>query len=302
MNKKPLVSIGIPLYNDEDYVEESLKSLLNQTYKKFEIIISDDNSTDNSPDICKKYTKKDNRIKYFKNNKNLGEIDNFNQVIRLAKGKYFMWATGHDKWNKGYISKCIQKLEENPKASVCFSYRKYIDKDGDEIKLDKKKLNTLNNPKFIRFIKSIWILCDHVFYGVIKTDKLKKTRGYLYVLGPDHVLRTEMAFQGEFAQIEEELLYMRIHREENQEEAELRRLTRWSKKKEMNFFYLYLPHLATVHEYSLAAIHNINYWWNKCLYTLIAYLVGCIRYAKPITFDIIKFPARFKYIKKYGRK
>jgi len=122
------------IYNDGDFLEEALQSLINQTWKNLEIVICDNCSTDNSQKICEQYARKDDRINYKRSNVNIGEINNFNKAFNLAKGKYFMWASGHDKWDNNYIKRCADKLEENPRASVCFTFRKYIDKDGNEQK------------------------------------------------------------------------------------------------------------------------------------------------------------------------
>jgi len=299
--EKPLVSIGMIVYNDASYLKEALDSLINQTFHNLEIIISDDCSTDDSPKICEEYSRKDDRIKYTRNEENIGEITNINKVANLAQGKYFMWASGHDKWDSSYIEKCVNKLEENPKASVCFTFRKYINESGNEQKIGKIKLDTSNNSQFMGFLKAIWFLCDHVMYGVVRRDALKKTRKYICVLSPDHVLRTELALQGKIIQITEPLFYFRQHRIESYEEVIKRRLSNWSKHKNLRWFYLGLPHWSTIHEYAKGARYNSDNLFKKIIYSATAYLVGGIRYAKVLLKDIIKLPVRIKYVKEYRK-
>jgi glycosyltransferase involved in cell wall biosynthesis len=286
MENKPLVSIGMPLYNDEDFLEESLNSLLNQTFSNFELIISDDASTDNSSEICKKYKDNDKKIKYYRNEKNLGEIANFNKALSFAKGKYFMWASGHDIWKPSFIEKCVEKLESEPSAVACTTFYNHVDTKGNFIKRNTRVFNTINNSKFVGFIKAIWILFDPVIYGVIKTKELKKTRGYLYVLGPDHVVRVELSLFGKFTQIPEPLFSFRKKRKEDTKQADERRLKSWKQFNKMNWFYLKLPHLATVHEYAKSTRLHCDNLFSKIIYSIIAYLVRGLRYGKLIIVDI----------------
>jgi glycosyltransferase involved in cell wall biosynthesis len=88
---KSLVSIGLPVYNAGQYLEEALDSILAQTFEDFELIISDNGSTDNTEAICWSYARRDQRIRYFRNETNLGAAWNFNRVFELASGKYFKW-------------------------------------------------------------------------------------------------------------------------------------------------------------------------------------------------------------------
>lgn len=90
MNRKqPQVSIGMPVYNGEQFLKDALDSILAQTFDNFELIISDNTSTDNTQEICKAYSAKDQRICYYRNEKNLGAAWNFNRVFELARGEYF---------------------------------------------------------------------------------------------------------------------------------------------------------------------------------------------------------------------
>ena len=91
----PLVSIGMPVFNGEDYVEAALDSILTQTFTNFELIISDNASTDRTEEICNDFADSDDRIRYYRQEKNLGAAANFNRVFELSSGKYFKWAA-HD--------------------------------------------------------------------------------------------------------------------------------------------------------------------------------------------------------------
>ncbi len=86
MNATPRLSIGLPVYNGEEYLTESLEALLGQTYEDFELIISDNDSTDGTADICRRYAKQDSRIRYFRQPRNIGCNPNHNFVIKQAPG------------------------------------------------------------------------------------------------------------------------------------------------------------------------------------------------------------------------
>src|SRR5689334_17075101 len=96
MNSRPLLSIGLFVYNGERFIEKALDSILSQTFRDFELIISDNASTDHTGDICQAYAKRDDRIRYYRNQKNMGAGWNVRRVCELATGKYFKWAAADD--------------------------------------------------------------------------------------------------------------------------------------------------------------------------------------------------------------
>src|SRR5258705_8737919 len=99
---QPLVSIGFGTYKGVDYIERALKSLLNQSYNNIELIIGDNGSFDGSGDICRAYANSDERIKYYRHEKNIGAATNFNYLLSVAHGKYFMWAADDDVWHPDF--------------------------------------------------------------------------------------------------------------------------------------------------------------------------------------------------------
>jgi glycosyltransferase involved in cell wall biosynthesis len=109
-DNKPLVSIGMPVYNGERFIQQAVDSLLAQDYKYFELIISDNASADRTADICKSYAAKDARVRYYHNEENSGPVANFNRVLECAGGEYFMWAACDDLWEPTYISTLLQSL------------------------------------------------------------------------------------------------------------------------------------------------------------------------------------------------
>jgi glycosyltransferase involved in cell wall biosynthesis len=107
----PLVSIGMPIYNGEKYIRDALDSLLNQTFADFELIISDNASTDNTSYICKEYASKDHRIQYIRQESNIGPSKNFSFVLQKSIGNFFMWASHDDTRDKNWIEKLISFID-----------------------------------------------------------------------------------------------------------------------------------------------------------------------------------------------
>lgn len=108
--KSSQVTIGMPVYNGADYICDALDSLLAQSFTDFEIIISDNASTDDTEKICRKYVEKDSRIKYLRQETNIGAQPNFEFVLAASSGIYFMWAAHDDIWSKNYLFNSVNIL------------------------------------------------------------------------------------------------------------------------------------------------------------------------------------------------
>ncbi len=283
-NRKPLVSIGLPTYNGERFIRQTLESLLAQDYENFELIISDNASTDKTPEICKEYASKDQRIKYFRNERNLGAIPNVNRVIELSSGEFFMLASDHDLWDKSFISKCVNVLTENPSIVLCFSKTYLIDSNGQILKIiDDERLDTRQIDKTsLRFHKILWemTLCN-IIYGIIKKEALKKTRLFIPTIGPDNLLLAELSLIGKFAIIPEPLYYRRLNRppedEKNTVQRYLRELHPYLKKNYIirNFPYSYLmyQHLISLKRSQISSLEKIALSIDVILYFILWYKV-----------------------------
>ena len=130
---QPKVSIGMPLYNGEKFICQALDSLLSQTHENFELIISDNASTDSTRSICLDYANHDKRIRFYENNENVGAIKNFQIVLDLASSDYFMWAACDDIWEPSYISKLIDIMNIDKSIVLAFPIFSVIDENGIEI-------------------------------------------------------------------------------------------------------------------------------------------------------------------------
>src|ERR1700761_38911 len=108
MNSKPLLSIGLFVYNGERYIREAIDSFLSQTFTDFELIISDNASTDATEQICLDYAAKDSRVRYSRNPRNMGAGWNVRRVAELATGKYFRWAACDDRCEPDLLRTCVE--------------------------------------------------------------------------------------------------------------------------------------------------------------------------------------------------
>ena len=198
-NRKPLVSIGMPIYNGADFLRCALESLLAQDYDNFELIISDNYSTDSTQEICLDYLARDNRIRYQRNNTNIGAINNFNSVFELSRGEYFMWAAHDDVREPNYISACLETLEMNPNVILCCS-NTILEENGKCREL-KEDFSTVGIPPNKRFRKILWNNSCSSIYGLIRSSVLRKTKLFKNTASSDNLLLAELSLLGEFCQL-----------------------------------------------------------------------------------------------------
>ena len=191
--KIPKVSIGLPVYNGEEFIVKKIESILSQTFKDFELIISDNNSTDKTAEICKKFELIDKRIKFLVQKKNIGAAANFNFVLDKANGKYFLWSAVDDFLLATFLEKNINVLET--KKNIAGSISKIslygektnslIIKSNDSIfqkimKKVEKRMGYMDTfpatGSYEKRIKEYFKNLRHnqIFYGIFRTDQIKK--------------------------------------------------------------------------------------------------------------------------------
>lgn len=192
-SKKPQLSIGMPIYNAEKFLRSRLDSLLSQTFTDFQLIISDDASTDTTSEICKEYSSKDKRIKYFRQKQNIGMSANFHFVLHKSNSKYFFWAAQDDITIPGFIEKNINALENNTELICSVGKIKFVGKVIDDLnstqknskikkiikKINKKMINVNTESLFGDYEKKVKKVLSNggstlAQYGIFKTDILKK--------------------------------------------------------------------------------------------------------------------------------
>lgn len=202
----------MPLYNSARYVREALDALLAQDYANFELIISDNASTDATEDICREYAARDGRIRYVRAESNMGAVWNFRRVFELSRGEYFMWASFDDLRAPQYLSRCVEALEAQPEAVMCCTDIQIIDDDG-------RAVAEVDFPLGIRMSgREVWprvraiarSLYWYDFYGLMRRRVLAETRLPQPTWGFDVVLMMEMCLRGEVLLVPEKLFFYRV--------------------------------------------------------------------------------------------
>lgn len=208
--KSVVVSIGMPVRNEERFLSQALDSLLSQDFTDFEIIISDNASTDRTQQIALEYKIKDTRIRYVCNEKNIGFTRNVNQLFKLSSGKYFMWASGHDLWDKHHLFLCVDFLEKKQNVVLAHGLTSLIDVNNNILSTKKISLDTSDLGIISRFSKFILSANDcTIIHGLMRIDAINKTNLLKNVLGADILFLSELSLLGDFAQIPKILYYSR---------------------------------------------------------------------------------------------
>ncbi len=216
---KPKLSIGMPVYNGAKFINEALQSLLVQTFEDFELIISDNASSDRTESICREYASRDKRIKYYRQETNRGAVWNFNHVFKLARGKYFKWAAYDDICKPTFFSRCIDVLDKDPSVLWCHTRSGKIDASSKEIlgwktcqnkELPRNNYSSLSPHKRFKgvLLGTNWCVDS---YAVFRVDALKNTRMFLPYFGAEKVLLGEMSLRGCYKEVPEKLFYQRLH-------------------------------------------------------------------------------------------
>jgi glycosyltransferase involved in cell wall biosynthesis len=171
-NRIPAVSIGMPVYNGAKYIREALDSLLAQSFTDFELIISDNASTDATTEICQEYAKKDGRIRYILQTENIGPTANFQLVLSEGQGRYFMWAAHDDRWSSNFLELTVAVLENDLGCDLAFS--NFIERDLDSGKERLHKVLPSNSKSIIyNYITRTLNMCPSFVYGLYRVNTLK---------------------------------------------------------------------------------------------------------------------------------
>jgi glycosyltransferase involved in cell wall biosynthesis len=114
------ITIGLPVYNGEKILAAAIESALQQSYRDFDLIISDNASTDGTPEICESFAERDSRVRYFRQSRNLGPVDNFNFVKGACETEFFVWLASDDRWSPDFLEKMLEIMDKNPDCSLAF--------------------------------------------------------------------------------------------------------------------------------------------------------------------------------------
>jgi glycosyltransferase involved in cell wall biosynthesis len=208
----PLVTIGLPVFNGERHLRAALESLVAQSYRNLEILISDNASTDRTAAICREFAAADPRVRYSRNECNIGGFRNHDLLVERATGTYFMWAGHDDVRAPDCVRRCVEVLEREPDVVLCFTTSVTIDGEGIPIPARGTPPDASAPRAADRFHDLIRM--DHLIepiYGLMRLDVLRKTPLLGQYPDSDRVLVAELALHGPFRRIPEPLFFRRDH-------------------------------------------------------------------------------------------
>lgn len=220
----PIISIGLPVYNGQRYLEETLNSIVSQTFRNFELVISDNASTDGTAEICQRFAAGDPRIRYLQNEVNLGAAKNYNRVFELSRGKYFKWNGHDDPLPPDFLERCVDALERDDTVILVWGRVRAIDGDGLPVGLGpliasrlKSRPGLATHDPRDRFFACVAAPAGHPvgpIFGVIRSDVLRQTPLLGAYISHDLPLLAELALHGRFLQLPEVAHYRRFHAEQ----------------------------------------------------------------------------------------
>jgi glycosyltransferase involved in cell wall biosynthesis len=210
----PRVSVGLPVYNGAQYLRAAVDSLLNQEFEDFELIISDNASTDDTEAICRAYAAKDRRIHYRRNATNIGSARNYRQVFELARGEFFKWCSHDDICNTVFVRRCLEVFDSSPPSVILvYPLCDLIDESGQVVGRARGSVET-RQPRPHRRLAHVLGNFSYAFpiWGLIRTQALRKTGLTGSVWYWDEVLLAELSLYGEIVEVPEVLSAQRCHK------------------------------------------------------------------------------------------
>jgi len=230
-NNGPRLSIGVPVYNGADYIEEAIVSHLEQDFGDFELVVSDNCSDDDTPEIVRSLAAQDARVTYTRNDTNVGGPANFNRLFRLTSGELFRWAAADDRIEPGYLQKVVELFDQDPNLAIGHSEALLIDPHSEPmLKMEQGYLggdgymeaikltppsgdDRFGSPHPHKRIDAVINNNHRNFYifGVMRRDLMMQTRLHGAFYGGDRTLLVELAMRGTFRKVPEPLFASRSH-------------------------------------------------------------------------------------------
>lgn len=211
-SRVPLVSVGMPVYNGENYIAEAIDSVLKQTFHDFELIICDNASTDRTGEICELYAARDPRVRYHRNAKNLGAGPNYDRCFELSRGRYFKWAAHDDLLAPDFLEKAMFDLEKDPTAVLWATEVVEIGPEGEKKRLIRDELVGCDSPSPSKRLSAM--MTNHrctAFFGVFRREALVGTQLHGTFADSDRALLAEISLRGRIIYRMEPLFFNREH-------------------------------------------------------------------------------------------
>jgi glycosyltransferase involved in cell wall biosynthesis len=221
MSRQPVVSIGLPVYNGEGYLQETIECVLGQTFADLELIISDNASTDATAEICRRFAARDPRVHYSRNQENLGASRNYNITFELGRGRYFKWQGHDDPIPPTYLERCVAVLDRDPTVVLAYGKQCPIDEHGRPKRTGalvaarlQGRSGLASRHAFVRYLACVAVPVGHPvgpIFGVIRREALRRTPLLGAFVSHDLPLTAELALHGRFHQLPDIAQFRRYH-------------------------------------------------------------------------------------------
>ena len=209
--RPPRVSVGLVVYNGERYLESSIEALLGQTYGDFELVISDNGSTDDTEAISRAAVARDDRVRYSRSDTNRGVAWNLNNVAHLGRGEYFVWASHDDLHSRDFLERCVRVLDADPEVVYCYAATYLMDGDGHVFGREANRFNLRSASPDRRFWEQLVVRGGQNFYGMIRGSTLRSIGAHGRTPWAERVMFGELSLNGRFAVAPEARFYWRRH-------------------------------------------------------------------------------------------
>ncbi len=205
----PFVSIGVPVYNGEAHLEEALDSIAAQTWTHYEVVISDNASTDGTQAICGERARRDPRIRYFRNDTNVGADRNYDRCFELSSGKYFMTLAHDDRLHRDYLASVLPVLESDPEVVFCHSRAYRVDKTGAVLGTTEPQPFSQSPRLHERFGAAIAARPSTVCLGVVRSSVLREVPPLCGYPNSDAYRQADLGLRGKLIELPQVLFYKR---------------------------------------------------------------------------------------------
>ena len=211
--RRPIVSVGMPVYNGERYLASAIESILGQSFEDFELIISDNGSSDGTQEIAREYLGRDPRVRYVRVEVNRGAMWNFNEVFAQARGEFFKPAAHDDLHAPVFLERCVEAFREAPSSVVLVYPRTNLIDENDAVTAlydDGLDLRAREATERLRvYLANVQMV--NALFGVHRREAFASTRWFQSFVSADIVLLAELAMRGEFWELPEPLFFRRDH-------------------------------------------------------------------------------------------
>ncbi len=210
-NQTPLVSVGLPVYNEAAHIRRTLESWLAQDYADFELIVADNASTDGTLEICREYAARDPRIKLIENAINIGASRNHKMVFEISRSEYFSWGGGHDRVAPGFLQQTLDLMQKNPEVVLCTVRSEFRDENDVCWRTNVGGLDLRGKPCDERFAGMLHHAVSggtaNLIYGLYRRSALSNSLEFQKAIGNDIIMLAQVAILGAVVQLDDILYY-----------------------------------------------------------------------------------------------